>query len=140
VNEPQQTNLFTIWNFHGEDVYKKIVDATENFSDTHCIGNGGHGSVYRAQVPTREIFSVKKMHMMEDDEIFYREIDALMHIQHRNIVKLFSYCSAPQVIFFVYEYMDRGSLASSLKNKETATELVWARRLNIIREVAHALS
>jgi hypothetical protein len=99
VNEPQQTNLFTIWNFHGEDVYKKIVDATENFSDTHCIGNGGHGSVYRAQVPTREIFSVKKMHMMEDDEIFYREIDALMHIRHRNIVKLFSYCSAPQVIF-----------------------------------------
>jgi hypothetical protein len=38
------------------------------------------------------------------------------------------------------KYMDRGSLASSLKNKETATELVWARRLNIIREVAHALS
>jgi serine/threonine protein kinase len=91
-------------------------------------------------VPTGEIFAVKKMHMMEDDEIFYREIDALMHIRHRNIVKLFGYCSAPQVSFFVYEYMDRGRLASSLNNKETATELVWARRLNIIREVSHALS
>ncbi|KAM0838840.1 hypothetical protein ACQ4PT_060708 [Festuca glaucescens] len=39
-NEPQQTSLFAIWNFHGQDVYKKIVDATENFNDTHCIGIG----------------------------------------------------------------------------------------------------
>jgi hypothetical protein len=139
LNEPHLTNLFTIWNFHGQDVYKKIVDATENFSDTHCIGNGGHGSVYRALLPTGEIFAVKKIHMVEDDEILYREIDALMHIRHRSIVKLFGYCSAPRGRFLVYEYMDRGSLAASLKSKETAIELVWARRLNIIRDVAHAL-
>ena len=42
-NEPRQTSLFGIWNFQGQDVYKKIVDFTENFSDTHCIGNGGSG-------------------------------------------------------------------------------------------------
>ena len=30
----------------------------------------------------------------------------------------------------MYEYMDRGSLAVSLNSKETAMELVWARRLN----------
>jgi serine/threonine protein kinase len=139
-NEVQQTSLFAIWNFHGQDVYKKIVDATENFSDTHCIGIGGNGLVYRAQLPTGEIFAVKKVYMMEDDDIFNREIDALMHIRHRNIAKLFGYCSATQGRFLVYEYMDRGSLATSLKCKETAVELVWARRLNIIRDVAHALS
>jgi serine/threonine protein kinase len=140
VDEPQPRNLFTIWNFHGQDVYKKIVDATENFSDTHCIGNGGHGSVYRAQLPTGEIFAVKKIHMVEDGEILHREIDALRHIRHRSIVKLFGYCSAPRGRFLVYEYMERGSLAASLKRKETAVELVWARRLDIIRDVAHALS
>ncbi|KAM0876600.1 hypothetical protein ACQ4PT_036068 [Festuca glaucescens] len=139
-NEPQQTSLFAIWNFHGQDVYKKIVDATENFSDTHCIGNGGNGSVYRAQLQTGEVFAVKRIHLMEDDEIFNREINALMHIRHRNIAKLFGYCSAPQGRFLVYEYMDRGSLASYLKSKETAIELVWARRLNIIKDIAHALS
>ncbi|CAM0950528.1 unnamed protein product [Alopecurus aequalis] len=140
VNELQHRNLFTIWNFHGQDVYKKIVDATENFSDSRCIGNGGHGSVYRAQLPTGEVFAVKKFHMMEDGEIFNREIDVLLHIRHRDIAKLFGYCSAPQGRFLVYEYMDRGSLAASLKINETAIELVWARRLNIIRDVAHALS
>lgn len=121
-------------------MYKKIVDATENFSDTHCIGIGGNGSVYRAQLPTGEIFAVKKIHMMEDDDIFNREIDALMHIRHRNIAKLLGYCSAPQGRFLVYEHMSRGSLAASLKNKETAIELVWPRRLNVIWDVAHALA
>jgi Leucine-rich repeat (LRR) protein/tRNA A-37 threonylcarbamoyl transferase component Bud32 len=140
VNEGQQTNMFTIWNFDGEDVYKKIVDATNNFNDAHCIGFGGNGSVYRAQLPNGEVFAVKKIHKMEDDEQFDREIHALLHIRHRNIVKLFGYCSASQERFLVYEYMDRGSLLASLKGKETAVELHWTRRLNIVQDVAHALS
>ncbi|KAI4963494.1 hypothetical protein ZWY2020_014012 [Hordeum vulgare] len=134
------TKLFAIWNFHGGDMYRQIVDATENFSGAHCIGIGSSGSVYRAQLPTCEIFAVKKIHTIEDDELFNREIDALMHIRHRNIVKLFGYCSATQGRFLLYEYMERGSLAASLKTKETAIELDWTRRLNTAKDVAHALS
>ncbi|KAM3278551.1 hypothetical protein ACQJBY_046052 [Aegilops geniculata] len=140
ANELQQTKLFAIWNFHGGDMYRQIVDATENFSDAHCIGIGSSGSVYRPQLPTCEIFAVKKIHTIEDDELFNREIDALMHIRHRNIVKLFGYCSATQGRFLLYEYMERGSLAASLRTKETAIELDWTRRLNIVKDVAHALS
>ncbi|KAM0884736.1 hypothetical protein ACQ4PT_030799 [Festuca glaucescens] len=91
VNEVQQTNMFTIWNFDGEDVYKKIVDATNNFNDAHCIGFGGNGSVYRAQLPNGEVFAVKKIHKMEDDEQFDREIHALLHIyttsQHCKVIR-----------------------------------------------------
>uniref|UniRef100_A0A453QFP6 non-specific serine/threonine protein kinase n=1 Tax=Aegilops tauschii subsp. strangulata TaxID=200361 RepID=A0A453QFP6_AEGTS len=139
-DEPQQTKMFTIWNFDGEDVYKKIVDATNNFSNAHCIGSGGNGSVYRVQLPTGELFAVKKIHMMEDNEQFNREIHALMYIRHRNIAKLFGYCSATQGRFLVYEYMDRGSLSASLEGTETAVEFDWRRRLNIVWDVAHALS
>ncbi|KAF7068001.1 hypothetical protein CFC21_073801 [Triticum aestivum] len=140
ANELQQTKLFAIWNFHGGDMYRQIVDTTENFSDAHCIGFGSSGSVYRAQLPTCKIFAVKKIHTIEEDELFNREIDALMHIRHRNIVKLFGYCSATQGRFLLYEYMERGSLAASLRTKETAIELDWTRRLNIVQDVAHALS
>ncbi|XP_044396443.1 MDIS1-interacting receptor like kinase 2 [Triticum aestivum] len=136
----EQVKMFAIWNFDGEDVYKQIIDATKGFSDAHCIGTGGSGSIYRAQLPTGEIFAVKKIHTMEDDKLFHREIDALIHIRHRNIVKLFGYCSAAHQRFLVYEYMDRGSLAKSLQSKETAIELDWARRLNITKDVANALS
>ena len=55
ANEVQQTNMFSVSNFDGEDVYNKIVDATKNFSSSHCIGTGGNGSVYRAQLPTGEL-------------------------------------------------------------------------------------
>ncbi|KAM0912534.1 hypothetical protein ACQ4PT_012741 [Festuca glaucescens] len=136
----EQVKMFGIWNFNGEDVYKKIIGATKSFSDDHCIGTGGSGSVYRAQLPTGEIFAVKKIHTVEDDELFNREIEALIPIRHRNIVKLFGYCSAAHERFLVYEYMDRGSLEKSLKSKETAIELDWTRRLNIAKDVANALS
>ncbi|KAF7105568.1 hypothetical protein CFC21_106359 [Triticum aestivum] len=140
TNEVQQTMMFAIWNFDGEYVYKKIVDATNNFSKDFCIGSGGNGSVYRAQLATGELFAVKKIHVAEDDEQFNREIHSLMHIRHRNIAKLFGYCSATQGRFLVYEYMGRGSLAASLNCLETAVEMDWTRRLNIVRDVAHALS
>ena len=78
--------------------------------------------------------------MGEDGEQFNREIHALMHIRHRNIVKLFGYCSGTQGRFLVYEYLDRGSLSAYLKHQETALELDWTRRLNIARDVAHALA
>ncbi|KAI4991535.1 hypothetical protein ZWY2020_039921 [Hordeum vulgare] len=136
----EHVKMFAIWNFDGENVYKQIIEATKRFSDAHCVGTGGSGSVYRAQLPTGEIFAVKKIHTMEDDRLFHREIDALIHIRHRNIVKLFGYCSAAHQRFLVYEYMDRGSLAKSLQSKETAIELDWTRRLNITKDVANALS
>nr|XP_051186170.1 MDIS1-interacting receptor like kinase 2-like [Lolium perenne] len=119
---------------------KKLLMPQKISATPTALGMLGHGSVYRAQLPTGEIFAVKKIHMVEDGEILHREIDALRHIRHRSIVKLFGYCSAPRGRFLVYEYMERGSLAASLKRKETAVELVWARRLDIIRDVAHALS
>ncbi|XBI77538.1 hypothetical protein VPH35_070622 [Triticum aestivum] len=139
-NEVQQTMMFGIWNFDGEDVYRKIVDATNNFSDAFCIGSGGNGSIYRAQLPTGELFAVKKIHVAEDNEQFNREIHSLVHIRHRNIAKLFGYCSATRGRFLVYEYMDRGSLGATLNCMGTVVEMDWARRLNIARDVAHALS
>uniref|UniRef100_A0A0E0CLV3 non-specific serine/threonine protein kinase n=1 Tax=Oryza meridionalis TaxID=40149 RepID=A0A0E0CLV3_9ORYZ len=140
-NGARNTKVFSVWNFDGGDVCKRIFEATENFNGTHCIGMGGNGSVYRAQLPTGEIFAVKKIHMTEDDElIFKREVDALTSIRHRSIVKLFGYCSAIHVKFLVYEYMDRGSLSRYLENHNTAIELDWMRRISIVKDVANALS
>uniref|UniRef100_A0A0E0K101 Protein kinase domain-containing protein n=1 Tax=Oryza punctata TaxID=4537 RepID=A0A0E0K101_ORYPU len=133
--------VFSVWNFDGGDMCKQIFEATENFDETHCIGTGGNGSIYRAKLSTDEIFAVKKIHMTDDDElIFKREVDALINIRHRNIVKLFGYCSAVHDKFLVYEYMDRGSLSRYLENHNTAIELDWMRRISIVKDVANALS
>jgi hypothetical protein len=49
----EQVQMFAVWHFDGEDVYKQIIGATKSFSDDHCIGTGGNGSVYRAQLLIR---------------------------------------------------------------------------------------
>ncbi|RLM92488.1 hypothetical protein C2845_PM08G10930 [Panicum miliaceum] len=140
-----QGNLFSIWNFDGGDVYKQIVEATENFDEKYCIGTGGHGSVYEASLQTGEIFAVKKIRKTEDgslknEELFCREIEALVQIRHRNIVKLYGYCCTNQDKFLVYEYMDRGSLSIILMAKGSAVELDWNKRLDIAKDVVQALS
>ncbi|XP_021313599.1 brassinosteroid LRR receptor kinase BRI1 [Sorghum bicolor] len=139
-----QGNLFSIWNFDGGDVYKQIVEATENFDEKYCIGRGGHGSVYEATLQTGETFAVKKMRKTEDEsmkneEQFSREIVALLQIRHRNIVKLYGYCRTDQDKFLVYEYMERGSLSTILMANASAVELDWNKRLDIAKDVANAL-
>jgi serine/threonine protein kinase len=140
-----QANVFSIWKFDGADLFKQIVEATENFSDKHCIGTGGYGSVYKARLPTCEIFAVKKIHLIEDEyfvneSMFSREVKVLLETRHRNIVKLFGYCSSSQGRFLIYEYMEKGNLAETLRVDERATQLDWKRRLDIVLDVVHALA
>lgn len=43
-------------------------------------------------------------------------------------------------MFLIYEYMGRGSLFYTLRNDVEAMELDWPKRVNVIWDVAHALS
>ncbi|XP_077252018.1 putative leucine-rich repeat receptor-like protein kinase At1g35710 [Tasmannia lanceolata] len=117
-----------------------IIDAIEDFDEKHCIGEGGYGRVYKAALPTGQVVAVKKPHKLEDSEhidqrSFINEVRALTEIRHRNIVKLYGFCSHPRCMFLVYENMERGNLANILSSEEGAMELH-----NIIKVVAHSLS
>nr|XP_009400938.2 PREDICTED: MDIS1-interacting receptor like kinase 2-like [Musa acuminata subsp. malaccensis] len=134
---------FSILNFDGRDVYKDIIEATEDFDAKYCIGSGAYGSVYRAELASGELLAVKKIHLPDtegtcDEQPFQTEIQTLTQIRHRNIVKLYGFCSSPRRKFLVYEYMERGSLGSVLRS-DTAAELDWVKRLSIVKDVARAL-
>lgn len=137
-------NLFSIWSYDGKLVYEDIREATENFDAKYCIGVGGTGSVYKAELSTGQIVAVKKLHPLrhaelEDQKPFESEIQALTKIRHRNIVKLYGFCSHAQESFLVYEYLERGSLAKILRNEEEAKELDWIQRIDVVKGVANAL-
>ncbi|KAL5998783.1 hypothetical protein ACLOJK_009731 [Asimina triloba] len=142
--EEKGPNVFVAWNFDGKLVYEDIIGATEDFDDKYCIGEGGYGRVYRASLPTGQVVAVKRFFQVGDDfermRSFRSEIQSLTEIRHRNIVKLYGYCSHPRCSFLVYEYMERGSLCSILGNEERAAELDWGKRVKIIKGAAHALS
>ncbi|KAI5430547.1 hypothetical protein KIW84_034939 [Lathyrus oleraceus] len=137
-------NVFTIWSFDGKLVYENIIEATEEFDDKYLIGVGTHGSVYKAELHTGQTVAVKKIHKATNGEnsdirCFTIEIQALTEIRHRNIVKLYGFCSHSRVSFLVYEFMEKGSLEKILKADEQATEFDWNKRVNVIKDVANAL-
>ncbi|CAA2993454.1 MDIS1-interacting receptor like kinase 2-like [Olea europaea subsp. europaea] len=148
-------DLLTIFN--GDLTYKDILDATNEFDVAFCIGEGGCGKVYKAQLSSKKTIegkrlisssetvtvAVKRLHSSSETvnfEAFLNEIRALMEIRHRNIVKLYGFCSNVQNSLLVYEYLDRGRVAKTLSVDEEARKLDWPKRINIVKGVAHALS
>ncbi|GAY32771.1 hypothetical protein CUMW_274200 [Citrus unshiu] len=138
--------LFSILNFDRKLVYDEIVRATNDFDAEYCIGNGGHGSVYRAELPSGQVVAVKKFHsplpcdQIADQKEFLTEVKALTETRHRNIVKFYGFCSHARHSFLVYEFLERGSLAAILSSDAAAQELDWSQRMNTIKGVADALS
>jgi hypothetical protein len=145
AEESHTENLFAIWSFDGKMVYENIVEATEEFDSKHLIGVGGHGSVFKAELPTGQVVAVKKLHSLQNGEMsnlkaFASEIQTLTEIRHRNIVKLYGYCSHPLHSFLVYEFLEKGSVDKILKDDELATAFDWKMRVNAIKDIANALS
>ncbi|KAF8646414.1 hypothetical protein HU200_065856 [Digitaria exilis] len=137
LSKSKAGDMFSIWNFNGKIAFQDILDATENFDEKYCIGSGGHGSVFRAEV-RGSAFAVKLLHSMEgytDERAFHSEIDVLTKTRHRCIVKLYGYCSHSQCRFLVYDLMERGSLASILHEEQLARELDCPKRFAIVSDV-----
>ncbi|KAK9224612.1 hypothetical protein WN943_009647 [Citrus x changshan-huyou] len=145
ANATNSIGVFSIWNYDGRIVYEDLIEATEGFDIKYCIGTGGYGSVYKAQLPNGKVFALKKLHTSETEELafiksFRNEAQVLSQVLHRNIVKLYGFCLHRKCMFLIYEYMERGSLFCNLHNNEDAVELDWAKRVNIVKAMAHALA
>nr|XP_048323751.1 MDIS1-interacting receptor like kinase 2-like isoform X2 [Ziziphus jujuba var. spinosa] len=147
--ETQNQDLFAIWSYDGKMVYENIIEATEEFNSKYCIGEGGTGSVYKAELSTGQVVAVKKLHANtggDDHEMsqylkaFTSEIQTLTQIRHLNIVKLYGFCSHPRHSLLVYEFIEGGSLRNVLENEEEARAFGWSKRIIVVKGVADALS
>ncbi|KAL3747329.1 hypothetical protein ACJRO7_016157 [Eucalyptus globulus] len=122
----------------------RLLIVFQHFDIKYCIGTGGYGSVYRAQLPNGKIVALKKLHHHEAedpsfDKSFRNEVKHLTEVRHRSIIKLHGFCLHKQCKFLVYEYMERGSLFCALNDVEVV-ELDWSKRLVIVWDMAHVLS
>ncbi|CAH1442160.1 unnamed protein product [Lactuca virosa] len=135
----------TVLNYDGTIAYEDFIKATEDFDLKYCIGIGGYGSVYKAKLPNGKTYALKKLHRFEAKQpafnrSFMTEIQVLTNIRHKNIVKLYGFCLHTTCNFLVYEHMGKGSLFCALIDSELAVILDWKTRVNIIKQVAHALA
>ncbi|PHT96035.1 hypothetical protein T459_03917 [Capsicum annuum] len=122
----------------GKALYRDILNATEEFDATFCIGQGGHGSVYKVKLPSLGTIAVNRLQSSFEinthPKSFVNEVRALTGIKHRNIVNHYGYCSYAQHSFLVYECAERGSLSSILSNEVESKKLNWLKRVNSIKD------
>ncbi|CAN6312060.1 unnamed protein product [Urochloa humidicola] len=139
-----ERDMLSVWNFDGRLAFEDIIRATENFHDKYIIGEGGYGKVYRAQLQNGRLVAVKKLHPteeeMNDERRFRSEMEILLQIRQRSIVKFYGFCSHSEYKFLVYDYIEKGNLHMTLENEVTAKELDWQKRSNLIKDVAQAIS
>ncbi|XP_068336360.1 MDIS1-interacting receptor like kinase 2-like [Pyrus communis] len=141
LNEDQ----FAVWSYDGRLQFEDIIEATEEFNSKYCVGVGGNASVYKAELPTGRIVAVKKLHMLQDRGVanlkaFESEVRALTEIRHRNILKLYGFCSHPQHPLLLYDFVEGGSLENILTDENHAVKFGWIERVNVVKDVANALS
>lgn len=143
-SDSEKGESLSIFSSGGKVKYQEIIKSTKDFDPRYLIGTGGYGKVYKAKLSLGTTVAVKKLHETTDEEItkqdFLNEVRALTEIRHRNVVKLFGYCSFRHHTFLIYEYMEKGSLRKVLSSDDEAKRLDWVKRINIVKGVAYALS
>jgi len=104
---------------------------TKKFANELRIGNGGCGEVYKG-ILQNKVIAVKKLHSSYtiEDKMFHQEVQSLIMVKHRNIVRFLGYCSHTEekamkmegkIIMaqirerlLCFDYMSKGSLENHL--------------------------
>ncbi|XP_057432182.1 U-box domain-containing protein 35-like isoform X3 [Lotus japonicus] len=117
---------------------EEIEEATEHFSSSRKIGEGGYGPVYQAQLHhTPVAIKILNPAASQGRRQFNQEVEVLCCIRHPNMVLLLGAC--PEHGCLVYEYMDNGSLEDRLFRKNNSRPISWKKRFQIAAEIATAL-
>ncbi|XP_062096238.1 G-type lectin S-receptor-like serine/threonine-protein kinase At1g61490 [Humulus lupulus] len=117
-----------------------ILMATNKFSITNKLGQGGFGPVYKGQLHGKEV-AVKRLSSSssQGDEEFRNEMILISKLQHRNLVKLIGCCIENEEKLLIYEFMLNKSLDTFIFDYRRRVELDWAIRFNIIDGIARGL-
>ncbi|ESW09127.1 hypothetical protein PHAVU_009G102500 [Phaseolus vulgaris] len=117
---------------------EEIEEATNFFSESLKIGEGGYGPVFKCHLDhTPVAVKVLRPDAQQGRSQFQREVEVLSCIRHPNMVLLLGAC--PEYGCLVYEYMANGSLDNCLFRKGNTPPLPWQLRFKIAAEIGTGL-
>ncbi|XP_028185921.1 putative receptor-like protein kinase At4g00960 [Glycine soja] len=115
--------------------------ATEDFSESNKLGQGGFGAVYWGKLSNGQMIAVKRLSRDsgQGDTEFKNEVLLVAKLQHRNLVRLLGFCLEGRERLLVYEYVHNKSLDYFIFDSTMKAQLDWERRYKIIRGIARGL-
>ncbi|XP_074586554.1 G-type lectin S-receptor-like serine/threonine-protein kinase B120 [Curcuma longa] len=121
--------------------FESLVLATDNFSVSYKLGEGGFGIVYKGILQGGQEIAIKRLIRGSGQGLveFKNEINLIARLQHRNLVRLLGYCIHGEEKLLAYEYMPNKSLDFFLFDKARKMELDWGKRFNVIKGIARGL-
>ncbi|XP_074274162.1 receptor-like protein kinase ANXUR2 [Silene latifolia] len=118
----------------------EIKKATKNWDESHVIGVGGFGKVYKGVIDGGIKVAIKKSNPSSEQGVneFVTEIEMLSKLRHKHLVSLIGYCEEDGEMALVYDFMLHGTLREHLY-KNNKTNLTWKQRLEILIGAAKGL-
>ncbi|XP_039169842.1 cysteine-rich receptor-like protein kinase 29 [Eucalyptus grandis] len=118
-----------------------IRAATDNFSDSRKLGQGGFGAVYMGRLSNGLDIAVKRLssNSSQGEVEFKNEVMLLARLQHRNLVRLLGFCLEGIERLLIYEFLPNSSLDQIIIDPLKRANLFWDKRHKIIMGVARGL-
>ncbi|XP_020224175.1 putative receptor-like protein kinase At4g00960 [Cajanus cajan] len=121
--------------------FNTIREATDNFSDSNKLGQGGFGAVYKGRLSNGQEIAVKRLSAdsRQGDTEFKNEVLLVAKLQHRNLVRLLGFCLEGREKLLVYEFVPNKSLDYFVFNQTNRAQLNWETRYKIIGGTARGI-
>lgn len=123
--------------------FKELRAATDNFNSKNILGRGGFGIVYKGRLNDGTVVAVKRLkdyNALGGEIQFQTEVETISLAVHRNLLRLWGFCSTENERLLVYPYMPNGSVASRLKDHVHGRPVLdWSRRKRIALGTARGL-
>ncbi|XP_076948852.1 uncharacterized protein LOC143621243 [Bidens hawaiensis] len=97
-----------------------IQTATNNFSQENKLGEGGFGPVYKGILQDGKEIAVKRLSKNSGQGLveFKTEVNLIIKLQHKNLVRLLGYCVKGSERILIYEFMANNSLNNFLFDQQ----------------------
>lgn len=121
--------------------FEGVVRATANFNASNCIGNGGFGATYKAEISPGVLVAIKRLAVgrFQGIEQFRAEIKTLGRLRHPNLVTLIGYHASETEMFLIYNYLPGGNLEKFIQERSTRA-VDWRILHKIALDIARALA
>ncbi|XP_020534509.1 G-type lectin S-receptor-like serine/threonine-protein kinase At4g27290 isoform X2 [Jatropha curcas] len=118
-----------------------IASATNKFSPTNKLGEGGFGPVYKGILKDGQEIAVKRLskNSRQGLDEFSNEVIYIARLQHRNLVKILGCCIQANERMLIYEFLPNKSLDFFIFDQKQSIHLDWPQRYHIINGIARGL-